>query len=168
LKNCRARFECGTEASAHPLGDGRRGFAILVAEDAQADGREFRAGCAGCRTSDRGRARADDEAAEAAQEAAALAESQQLAGEIRALHHHIDNLVGGREDPVLVEGLKEELSELEHRQSDLEQRIEQRKSRRHQALENAVRELESAEQQHRQVADQAMRLRKHIEKISHH
>ena len=37
------------------------------------------------------------EAAEAAQEAAALAESQQLADEIRALPDHIDNLVRGRE-----------------------------------------------------------------------
>ncbi len=108
------------------------------------------------------------EAAEAAQEAAAVAESQQLADEIRALHDHIDNLVRGREDPVLVEGLKEELSELENRRSDIEQRIEQRKSHRHEVLENAVRELESSEQQHRQVADQAMRLREHIEKISHH
>jgi hypothetical protein len=33
---------------------------------------------------------------------------------------------------------------------------------------HAVRELECAEQEHRQVADQAMHLREHIEKISHH
>ncbi len=112
------------------------------------------------------RARMTD-AAEAAQEASAVAESHQLADEIRVLHDHIENLARGREDPILVEGLKEELSELENRRSDIEQRIEQQKSRRHQALENAVRELQSAEQQHRRVADQAMRLREHIEKISH-
>ncbi len=123
-------------------------------EDAQADGRAFRACCAGCRTFRAAVERARmTEAAEAAQEAAALAESQQLADEIRALHDHIDNLVRGREDPVLVDGLKEELSELENRGSDIKQRIEQQKSHRHQVLENAVRELESAEQQHRQVAD---------------
>ena len=48
-----------------------------------------------------------------------------------------------------------------------DRRIEQSRSRRHQALENAIRELEFATQEHRHVGDQAMRLREHIEKLAH-
>jgi len=104
---------------------------------------------------------------EAAQEAAIMEESVQLTGVIRALHDHVDNLLRDRADAALVAGLQEELSELENERAGLECRVEELRSRRHQVLENAIGELESAEQQHRYIADQAMRLREHIEKLAH-
>lgn len=107
------------------------------------------------------------EATEAVQETEAVRESERLVEEIKELSDHINDLLRNREDPPLVSGLKEELVELEGRQREIDQQIEQSRSHRHQALENAIRELESAEQEHRHVADQAMRLREHIEKLSH-
>jgi hypothetical protein len=107
------------------------------------------------------------EATEAVQETEAVRESARLVEEIKELRDHINDLLRNREDPPLVSGLKEELVELEGRQREIDQQIEQSRSHRHQALENAIRELESAEQEHRHVADQAMRLREHIEKLSH-
>lgn len=112
------------------------------------------------------RARVTD-AAESAREAVAVGESAQLADEVRALRDHVNDLSRGGQDLVLVAGLKEELSELEEQRREIDQQLEQLRSHRHQALENAIRELESAEQQHRHIADQAMRLREHIEKLSH-
>jgi uncharacterized protein (DUF3084 family) len=87
--------------------------------------------------------------------------------EIKELRDHINDLLRSPEDPALVSGLKEELAELEARRREIDQQIEQSRSHRRDALENAIRELESAEQEHRHVADQAMRLREHIEKLSH-
>ena len=107
------------------------------------------------------------ETEEAAQEAAIMEESVQLTGVIRALRNHVDHLLSDRADAALIAGLQEELSELENERTGLERRVEELRSRRHQLLETAIRELESAEQQHRHIADQAMRLRKHIEKLAH-
>jgi len=104
---------------------------------------------------------------EAAQEAAIMEESVQLTGVIRALRNHVDHLLSDRADAALVAGLQEELSELENERTGLERRVEELRSRRHQLLETAIRELESAEQQHRHIADQAMRLHEHIEKLAH-
>jgi ElaB/YqjD/DUF883 family membrane-anchored ribosome-binding protein len=112
------------------------------------------------------RARLTD-AVEAVRETAAVSESERLAEEIKELRDHVNDLLRSRGDPALVSGLKEELVELEIRRREIDQQIEQSRSRRHQALENAIRELEFAEQEHRHVADQAMRLREHIEKLSH-
>jgi chromosome segregation ATPase len=107
------------------------------------------------------------DAEEAAQEAAATKETKQLAEEICALRNHVDHLVRYGTDNALVAGLQEELAELENKRAGLERRVEELKSGRHRVLENAMRELESAEQQHRHIADQAMRLREHIEKLAH-
>jgi hypothetical protein len=107
------------------------------------------------------------EASEAVRETEAIRESERLAQEIKELHDHISDLLRSREDPALVSGLTEELAELESRRLEIERQIEQSRAHRHDALENAIRELESAEQEHRHVADQAMRLREHIEKLSH-
>ena len=87
--------------------------------------------------------------------------------EIRELRDHVKDLLHSREDPALVSGLNEELEALERRRREIDQQIEQSRSHRRDALENAIRELESAEQEHRHIADQAMRLREHIEKLSH-
>jgi hypothetical protein len=107
------------------------------------------------------------DAAETAQEAAATKETKQLAEEIHALRDHVDHLLRDRADTALVAGLQEELVDLENKHPGLERRIEELRSHRHRVLENAMRELESAEQQHRHIADQAMRLREHIEKLAH-
>ena len=112
------------------------------------------------------RARLTD-AVEAVRETEAVSESERLAEEIKELRDHVNDLLRSRGDPALVSGLKEELVELENRRREIDQQIEQSRSRRHQALENAIRELEFAEQEHRHVADQAMRLREHIEKLAH-
>jgi hypothetical protein len=104
---------------------------------------------------------------ETAQEAAVREESVQLTGVIRALRDHVDLLLRDRADAALVAGLQEELSELENKRAGLEHHVEELRSCRHQVLENAMRELESAEQQHRHITDQAMRLREHIEKLAH-
>ncbi len=112
------------------------------------------------------RARLTD-ASEAAREAAAVSDCERLLDEIKELRDHINNLSRSREDPVLVSGLKEELTELETRRLESDQQLERLRAHRHETLENAIRELESAEQEHRHIADQAMRLREHIEKLSH-
>lgn len=107
------------------------------------------------------------EATEVVQQTETVRESERLMEEIKELREHINDLVRSREDPALISGLKAELAELESRRHEIDQQIEQSKSHRHEALENAIKELESAEQQHRHIADQAMRLREHIEKLSH-
>jgi DNA repair exonuclease SbcCD ATPase subunit len=112
------------------------------------------------------RARSTD-ASETAREAAAVRECERLLDEIKELRDHINDLIRGREDPALVSGLREELTELESRRLEIDQQLEQLRAHRHETLENAIRELGSAEQEHRHIADQAMRLREHIEKLSH-
>lgn len=107
------------------------------------------------------------EATEALRETESVREGERLVEEIKELRDHINDLLRSPEDPALVSGLKEELAELEARRREIDQQIEQSRSHRRDALENAIRELESAEQEHRHVADQAMRLREHIEKLSH-
>jgi chromosome segregation ATPase len=107
------------------------------------------------------------EAREAVEEAEAIRENETLVEEIKELRDHIRDLSRSREDPALVSGLSEELEELESRRREIDQQVEQSRSHRRDALEHAVRELESAEQEHRHIADQAMRLREHIEKLSH-
>jgi chromosome segregation ATPase len=107
------------------------------------------------------------EATEAIRETEGIRESERLMEEIKELRDHINVLLRSREDPALVSGLEEELAELEGRRREIDHQIEQSRSHRHDALENAIKELESAEHQHRHVADQAMRLREHIEKLSH-
>jgi len=107
------------------------------------------------------------EATEAIRETEGIRESERLMEEIKELRDHINALLRSREDPALVSGLEEELAELEGRRREIDHQIEQSRSHRHDALENAIKELESAEHQHRHVADQAMRLREHIEKLSH-
>ncbi len=112
------------------------------------------------------RARLTD-ASETAEEAAAVRESAQLADEVRALRDHINDFSRGGQDLVLVAGLKEELSELENQRREIDRQIEHLRTHRHETLENAIRELDSAEQKHRRIADEAMRLREHIETLSH-
>ena len=112
------------------------------------------------------RARLTD-ASETAREAAAVREAEILLDEIKELRDHVNDLIRVREDPALVSGLKEELTELESRRLEIDQQLERLRAHRHETLENAIRELDSAEQEHRHVADQAMRLREHIEKLSH-
>jgi chromosome segregation ATPase len=107
------------------------------------------------------------ETTDAAREAASVRESETLMEEIKELRDHINDLIRGREDPGLISGLKEELTEMESRRREIDQQIEHSRSHRQEALENAIAELESAEQEHRHIADQAMRLREHIEKLSH-
>ena len=107
------------------------------------------------------------DAEEAAEEAAAMKETGQLVEEIRSLRDHVDHLLRDRANSALVAGLQEELVDLENKRAGLERRVEELRSHRHRVLENAMRELESAEQQHRHIADQAMRLREHIEKLAH-
>jgi predicted 2-oxoglutarate/Fe(II)-dependent dioxygenase YbiX len=81
---------------------------------------------------------------ETAREAAALAESERLMEARRALQDHINEAIRIGQDPALISDLKEELTELEGRR----------------------RELESGEEEHRHIADQAVRLRQHIESLS--
>lgn len=103
------------------------------------------------------------EPSETAWEAAAVRDSERLMEEKRDLQDHINELIRIGQDPALVSDLKEELVELENRRREIDQRIEQSRP----TLENALRELESGEQEHRRIADQATRLREHIERLSH-
>ncbi len=107
------------------------------------------------------------EATETVRRAEAIKESQRLMAEIKELRDHIEDLMHSPEDPTLVSGLKEELTELESMRREIDRQIELSSSHRHEAVENAARELESAEQARRHIVDQAMRLREHIEKLSH-
>src|SRR5215831_10605671 len=108
-----------------------------------------------------------NDAAEPAQEAAAVEESRQLTEQIHALRDHVNDLIHNNADAVLVAGLKEEVSELESKREGVEQRLEELRSRRHQALDHAMRKLESAEQRRRHIVQEAMLLRVHIEKLVH-
>jgi len=98
-----------------------------------------------------------------AREAAAVRDSEKLMEEKKYLQDHINDLIRSGEDPALVSDLKEELAELESRRREIDKQIEQSRS----PLESAIRELESGEQEHRHIADQATRLREHIERLSH-
>lgn len=100
------------------------------------------------------------EPSEIAREAAVVRDSERLIEEKKDLQDHINDLIRSGQDPALVSDLKEELAELESRRC---QQIEQSRS----TLENAISKLESGEQEHRHIADQVMRLREHIEKLSH-
>jgi hypothetical protein len=104
---------------------------------------------------------------ETARESAAASERDRLIDEKQNLHDHINDLIRSGEDPALVSDLKEELAELESKRSETDQQMELSRSYRHSTLENTIRELEFSEREHRRVADQAMRLREHIEKLSH-
>lgn len=103
------------------------------------------------------------EPSETTREAAAVRDSERLMEEKKDLQDHINDLIRSGQDPALVSDLKEELAELESRRREIDQQIEQSRS----TLENAIRELESGEQEHRHIADQATRLREHIERLSH-
>ena len=104
---------------------------------------------------------------ETARESAAASESERLIDEKQNLHDHINDLIRSGEDPAIISDLKEELAELESRRGETDQQIALSRSYRQSTLENAIRELELSEREHRRVADQAMRLREHIEKLSH-
>lgn len=111
-------------------------------------------------------------AAEAAveHEASAVKDTENLAKEVKTLQDHINSLVRNKEDAALITALQDELGELETKQRESEQQVERLKSRSaalKQSLENTANELKSAEQDHRVAADQAMKLREHIEKVSH-
>ena len=123
-----------------------------------------------------GQLRAAIEQAEAAakttsnEEAAAKRENDRLLGEARALQEYIDGLVRGGQDPALIAALQEELGDLERKQREVAQQIERIKSRSNaisQSLVISRAELEATEEKHRQTADQAMKLREHIEKEVH-
>jgi DNA-binding HxlR family transcriptional regulator len=88
--------------------------------------------------------------------------SERLTEEKRCLQDHINDLIRSGQDPVLISDLTEELAELESRRREIDRQIEQSRP----TLENALRELESGELEHRHVADQATRLREHIERLS--
>jgi chromosome segregation ATPase len=107
------------------------------------------------------------ESTEAAQEAAAARESERLPDELKALREHIDELIRGREDPAMISGLQEVLKDLESTQHEVHRQLERLRSRGREALESATAELEFAEQEHRRIVDRAMKLREHIEKVSH-
>jgi hypothetical protein len=107
------------------------------------------------------------ESTEAAEKAAVARQSEKLPGELKALREHIEDLIRGREDPAIISGLQEVLKDLESTQHEVHQQLERLRSRGHEALESATAELEFAEQEHRRIADQAMKLREHIEKVSH-
>lgn len=100
---------------------------------------------------------------ETARESAAASESERLIDEKQNLQDHINDLIRSGQDPALISDLKEELAELESRRREIDKQIEQSRS----PLESAIRELESGEQEHRHIADQATRLREHIERLSH-
>ncbi|HZO80323.1 MAG TPA: hypothetical protein VFB33_01395 [Candidatus Binataceae bacterium] len=108
--------------------------------------------------------------AAAEEEAAALRENDKAVAEVKALADYIENLVRGGEDQALVTVLKEELAELESQQREAAQRLERLRAHT-QALRDALKsnagELASVEQRHRQINDQAMKLREHIEKVVH-
>ena len=108
-----------------------------------------------------------NDAAEPGQEAAAVEESRQLTEQIHALRDYVNDLIHNNADAVLLAGLKEEVSELESKREGVEQRLEELRSRRHQALDHAMRKLESAEQRRRHIVQEAMLLRVHIEKLVH-
>jgi predicted nucleic acid-binding Zn-ribbon protein len=107
------------------------------------------------------------ETTEAAQEAVTARESERLPDELKALHEHINDLIRAQEDPALMSVLQEVLKDLESTQHEVHRQLERLRSRGHEALERATAELEFAEQEHRRIADQAMKLREHIEKVSH-
>lgn len=116
------------------------------------------------------------EEAEAASNAASEEEAQaqqaaaELASEVKGLGDYIEGLARGGEDQALVATLKEELGELQNQQREAAQRVEQLKSRGQalkQSRQNLAAELESTEHKHRQINDQAMKLREHIEKVAH-
>lgn len=103
---------------------------------------------------------------ETAREAAALAESERLMEARRALQDHINEAIRIGQDPALISDLKEELTELEGRRREIDRQIEQSRSSGQKALADALREFESGEEEHRHIADQAVRLRQHIESLS--
>ncbi len=108
--------------------------------------------------------------AAAEEEAQARREVEQALAEVKALNDYIESLARSGEDQALIATLKEELAESESQQREAGQRVERLKSRSQAlklALENNVAELESVEQKHRLVTDQAMKLREHIEKVAH-
>ncbi len=104
------------------------------------------------------------------EEAQAQRESDKALAEVKALADYIEDLIRSGEDQALVVALKEELAELQTQQRETGQRVERVKSRSQAlklSLENNVAELNSVEQKHRQITDQAMKLREHIEKVAH-
>jgi hypothetical protein len=103
---------------------------------------------------------------ETAREAAAVAESERLTEARKDLQDHINDVIRSGQDLALVSDLKEELTELEGRRREIDQQIDRSRLYGQDALGNAIRELESGEQEHRHIADQAVRLREHIERLS--
>jgi chromosome segregation ATPase len=104
------------------------------------------------------------------EEAAAKRENDRLLGEAKALRVYIDGLARDGEAPALIAALQEEFGDLESKQREAAQQLERIKSRGNaigQTLVISRAELEATEEKHRQAADQAMKLREHIEREAH-
>jgi len=112
-----------------------------------------------------------EEAIKAAAEEQAEAERQNkgLADDEKTVAQYIEGLAKDGEDQILLTALKEELGELENQRREADQRVERLKSHNEalkKSLENTLVELKRTEAEHRQISDQAMALREHIEKVA--
>jgi chromosome segregation ATPase len=95
---------------------------------------------------------------------------EELVAEANALQIHVNDLLRGRTDPILISSLEDELKDLERHEREANQQIEglQERARALGATLAAVKaELEASEETHRKMTDQSMKLREHIEKVAH-
>jgi len=95
---------------------------------------------------------------------------EELVAEAKALQIHVNDLLRGRTDPILISALEDELKDLERHEREANQQIEglQERARALGATLAAVKaELEAGEETHRKMTDQSMKLREHIEKVAH-
>lgn len=112
-----------------------------------------------------------EEAARTATEDQAQAERQNkgLADDVKTVAQYIEGLAKSGEDQILLSALKEELGELENQQHEADQRVDRLKAHSEalkKSLDDTVVELRNTEAEHRQISDQAMALRQHIEKVA--
>jgi chromosome segregation ATPase len=95
---------------------------------------------------------------------------EEIAAEAKVLRDHVNDLARGRTDPALMSALEDELKDLERRAREASQQIEGLRNRvrpMSDALAAAKAELEASEESHRNITDQTMKLREHIEKVAH-
>ncbi len=105
-----------------------------------------------------------------AAEREAAEERERLASEIQALRDHIGDLTRNKQDPALIAALRDEMGDLEARQPEVTREADRLAANRRaleQSLANLRAELEAAELEHRNISDQAMKVREHIESLMH-
>jgi chromosome segregation ATPase len=95
---------------------------------------------------------------------------EEVAAEAKTLRDHVNDLVRGRADPVLISALEDELKDLEKHEHEANQQVDGLRDRVRalgEPLAAVKAELEASEETHRKMTDQSMKLREHIEKVAH-